>query len=253
MNYFFKIFIFWWSFRAFLERKVFIKNINKNGLVLDVGSGDKPFWRADVIIDKYLNDNQQRNSGPVILDNKKLFIKADVEELPFKDKVFDFVFCSHLLEHVENPDKAIKELMRVSKRGYIEVPNIILDMLKPFPSHLWFCEYEDKTLIFNQKENRNDLYFKNIKKFGDLFFNKSIFQYILAKNYKSIFISLYWENSINFKIKKTENAYFYKSRKNTEKKNLINNIAFFAYLIFYTIITILFYKKKNIELKSLLK
>lgn len=253
MNIIFKILIFWWSFRAFLERKVFIKNINKNDLVLDVGSGDKPFWRADVIIDKYLNDNQQRNSGSVIFDSKKLFVKADVEDLPFKDKVFDFVFCSHLLEHVENPDKAIRELTRVSKRGYIEVPNVILDIFKPFPSHLWFCEYENKTLIFHQKEDRDDFYFKNIKRFGDLFFDKSIFQYILAQNYKSIFISLYWENSINFKIEKTKNPYVYNSKKSNEEKSFINKAAFLAYITFYKIITFIYYKKKSFELKSLLK
>src|SRR3989344_6715828 len=126
MSIIFRVLIFWHSLISFCERKIFVKNIGKNDLVLDLGSGDKPFWRADVIVDKYLEDDRQRSSGPVLLDKNKLFIKADVENLPFKDKVFDFVYCSHLLEHVENPVKAINEITRVAKKGYIEVPYAIV-------------------------------------------------------------------------------------------------------------------------------
>ena len=37
--------------------------------------------------------------------------------LPFSDKAFDYVICSHVLEHVEDPDLLISELMRVSNTG----------------------------------------------------------------------------------------------------------------------------------------
>ena len=35
--------------------------------------------------------------------------------LDFPDKVFDVVLCSEVLEHLEQPEKALKELQRVSK------------------------------------------------------------------------------------------------------------------------------------------
>lgn len=254
MNYFFKILTFWWSFRAFLERKVFIKNIGKNDLVLDIGSGDKPFWRADIIVDKYIKDNQQRHSGSILFDQKKIFIEADVENLPFKDKVFDFVFCSHLLEHVKNPDKAISELTRVAKSGYIEVPNAILDLFKPFESHLWFCDCIDNVLIFHQKEKDKTFFINNTEKFGAIFNNSQIMQYLLARSYKSVFISLYWKDNIKYKIikaKNKDNIYEYKERK-IVNKNLYLRAIFIFYKIFYKALVFLFYKKKNFNVKNLL-
>lgn len=250
MSIFFKVLFFIHSLNSFFKRKILIKDIKKEDLVLDVGSGDKPFWRADVIVDKYLDDNQQRNSGSVILDNRKLFLNSDVENLPFKDKVFDFVFCSHLLEHVENPDKAISELTRVAKKGYIEVPSVIVDILRPFPSHLWFCEYDRGVLIFHQKENKDNFYLKNIKKFGEVFFDKNIFQYLLSKNYKNIFISLYWKDSVKFRLEKSKDRYIYQQEEKQPKKS---RIPFLFYKIFYIIITTLFYKEKNISLARLTK
>lgn len=40
---------------------------------------------------------------------------ANVHMLPFRDKCFDIVYCSHLLEHVENLIKVMHELEGVAK------------------------------------------------------------------------------------------------------------------------------------------
>jgi SAM-dependent methyltransferase len=39
------------------------------------------------------------------------------DDLPFKDKVFEYVFSSHVIEHFFDPIKAIKEWGRVTKSG----------------------------------------------------------------------------------------------------------------------------------------
>jgi SAM-dependent methyltransferase len=41
----------------------------------------------------------------------------DITELPLKDGTMDFVFSSHVLEHVDEPAKAIEEWLRVLKSG----------------------------------------------------------------------------------------------------------------------------------------
>lgn len=41
---------------------------------------------------------------------------ADVHELPFEDESFDLVMCCEVLEHVERPYQALRELKRVSSR-----------------------------------------------------------------------------------------------------------------------------------------
>jgi ubiquinone/menaquinone biosynthesis C-methylase UbiE len=50
------------------------------------------------------------------------FYEHNVEELPFPDKSFDTVICTHTLEHVRNMHLAISELRRVGKKLIIIVP-----------------------------------------------------------------------------------------------------------------------------------
>jgi len=51
------------------------------------------------------------------------FVGVNAERLPFKNKVFDFVLCTEVLEHVPNWKLALKELQRVSrKRILVTVP-----------------------------------------------------------------------------------------------------------------------------------
>jgi SAM-dependent methyltransferase len=47
--------------------------------------------------------------------------KADLQSLPFKDKSYDFVFASHVLEHVIDDNAAIAEIRRILKPGGIAV------------------------------------------------------------------------------------------------------------------------------------
>ena len=44
-------------------------------------------------------------------------IKADICNLPFDDNTFDTIFCNHVLEHIPDDTKAMKELYRVLKKG----------------------------------------------------------------------------------------------------------------------------------------
>ncbi|SDB53877.1 Methyltransferase domain-containing protein [Flavobacteriaceae bacterium MAR_2010_188] len=44
-------------------------------------------------------------------------VKADICYLPFEDDEFDVILCNHVLEHIPNDIKAMKELYRVLKPG----------------------------------------------------------------------------------------------------------------------------------------
>ncbi|MEC5156466.1 class I SAM-dependent methyltransferase [Chryseobacterium sp. MP_3.2] len=44
-------------------------------------------------------------------------VKADILDLPFENESFDVVFCNHVLEHIEDDQKAMSELYRVMKKG----------------------------------------------------------------------------------------------------------------------------------------
>ncbi len=44
------------------------------------------------------------------------FQQADIYRLPFPDRSFDTVVCSEVLEHLDDPDRAVGELKRVARR-----------------------------------------------------------------------------------------------------------------------------------------
>jgi uncharacterized protein YbaR (Trm112 family)/SAM-dependent methyltransferase len=120
--------------------------------VIDIGGGDGPFPRADVICEKFLGDDVER-TNPLGHAGTRALVVGDLENLPFADKSFDFVFCSHILEHASDPTRAINEITRIGKAGYIEVPSEYLEHAATSrTSHLWtILRDADGTLVFRQK------------------------------------------------------------------------------------------------------
>lgn len=104
-----------------------------DGLVLDVGSGGRPYPRSDVLLDR-LTGAEHRCGEDMMIDGRAA-VFGDATKMPFKDKAFDFVIASHILEHIAEPEVFIKELQRVGKAGYIETPNAIFERLYPHPIH----------------------------------------------------------------------------------------------------------------------
>ena len=47
--------------------------------------------------------------------------KVDIQDLPFADNAYDFVFASHVLEHVQNDFKALSEVRRILKPGGVAI------------------------------------------------------------------------------------------------------------------------------------
>ena len=133
----------------YLRHHYFIPGIKHSDLVLEVGSGDNPKPRSDVLVEKFLDNDLERVSSVVV---DRPLICGDILNLPFKDKSFDFVICSHLLEHIEDIEGALKELMRVGKRGYIETPSGLSERLQGYPFHRWYVDLEGQTIVFKEKK-----------------------------------------------------------------------------------------------------
>lgn len=106
--------------------------VPKEALVLEVGSGGNPYPRANVLLDAY-EETRERHWVPLKADRP--LVLGFVERLPFRDKVFDFVIASHVLEHSADPEAFLGELQRVAKAGYIEVPDAFFERLIPYPDH----------------------------------------------------------------------------------------------------------------------
>jgi uncharacterized protein YbaR (Trm112 family) len=178
-------------FRAF--------RVSMNWSVLDIGSGDSPFPPADVICEKFPWDDSERVTG--FIHDRPLVI-GDAEALPFRDQSFDFINCCHVLEHVCHPDLAIRELMRVGKRGYIEMPSSYFEkVFRSYPGHLWFVHNEKGTIVFKPKPQGtldseiNDLYDNHLLDIDSLF---SIYYY--GRMSTLGVVSFFWEKQINYRL-----------------------------------------------------
>jgi len=98
-----------WSLREPLARWLEQEGRTAAGLrVLDVGCGDKPYEPYFATAREYVG---------VDIDNPHADVSAPAEELPFEDASFDLVLCIQLLEHVDDPGRAVRELHRVAKPG----------------------------------------------------------------------------------------------------------------------------------------
>lgn len=143
---------------SFHRRRIAIP-VGPDSIVLDVGSGDKPHWRADVLLDRYVDAGfgGQRSGRAAARITRPMF-DADAAAMPFADGVFDYVVCSHVLEHVPDPAGVVAEITRVGKAGYIEVPEAASAKILDFPSHLWWCRLDTdgarSTLVFTAKQAR---------------------------------------------------------------------------------------------------
>ena len=166
--------------------KKFIENLLKNNSswkILDIGCGYTAHESASVICDVQDLSNFYKD---------KKFVRLNEKTLPFKDKEFDFVIASHVLEHVKDIDFFIKELERVSTKGYIELPTILEDNLvfENKKDHLWHMEFDD---------NKNELQISNKVQYLEPVITVSSIKKFSKYFRQSLVIELYWENSIDFK------------------------------------------------------
>ena len=118
--------------------------------MLEVGSGGSPYYRSNVLADAYVT-TRERSWAPLISDRPTVI--AFGENLPFRDKSFDFVIASHVLEHSTNPALFLSELQRVAKAGYIEVPNALFERLNPYYDHRSEISLRNDCLIITKKAN----------------------------------------------------------------------------------------------------
>ena len=156
----------------------------KNSKILDIGCGYRAHAKATVIADI-------KDFSNFYKDRK--FIKIEEKKLPFKDKEFDFVISSHVIEHVEDFEFFIKELERISSKGYIELPSRLADNLvfENKTDHIWWFLYDDvKKKIKASKKNQILEPFMTVST-GKLF--EKLFR-------ESLIIELLWEEKIDYEI-----------------------------------------------------
>jgi SAM-dependent methyltransferase len=124
-----------------------------DGLVLDVGGGQDPHPRADVVVDKYVFDDFER-SRAAALDFSKPLVVADGHRLPFADGTFVYTIAMHVVEHATDPIRFTAELARVSAGGFVQVPSSESELTFGWPYHPWTIDRDGEVLVFTPKGDR---------------------------------------------------------------------------------------------------
>ena len=162
--------------------KIFEENSNWN--ILDIGGGYRAHKNASVIAD--IQDFSD-------FYKERKFIQIKGKNLPFKDNEFDFVIASHVIEHVAEFEFFIKELERITSKGYIELPSRLGDNLvfENKNDHIWWFNFDDSiNQLLVSKKNQLIEPFITVS-------TAKLFEKIFRE---SLVIELAWEEKIDFKI-----------------------------------------------------
>lgn len=92
-------------------------------------------------------------------------VKADILNLPFKDNSFDIVFCNHVLEHIEDDAKAIKELHRVLRPGGMGIFQVPQDLSLE-------KTYEDFNITSKEERRKHFGQYDHVRVYGKDYFDR---------------------------------------------------------------------------------
>ena len=190
----------------YFDSHLLLKGPKNDDLVIEIGSGDNPRPRSDILVEKFLENSKERASH-VMLDDRPM-ICGDIHNLPFKNNACDYVICSHLLEHLPEVGSAIDELSRIAKAGYIETPSSLSERLCGYPFHVWYVDKENSDqLIFNPKTQA--IHDPQLAQQITHSYNTNEFFRLYCMTNETGLVKLHWKDQINYKvIKPVDQAVF---------------------------------------------
>jgi len=158
---------------------------NSNWKILDIGCGYTANENANFVADVQDFTDYYKD--------KKRFIQIKEKILPFKDKEFDFVIASHVIEHVKDFPFFLSEIERISNQGYIELPTRLGDnfIFENTTDHIWWFVFDDikKKLIACKRT-------QSLEPFLSVASGK-----ILSDMFRESFVlELFWKNKVEFQI-----------------------------------------------------
>lgn len=125
---------------AFINNKMKLISLEKD--ILDVGGG----MGFDKWLLKYKELFNGCNYKTLDCDNATgADIIGNIHNMPIKSESIDAIICSSVLEHVENPHIAVKEMFRILKNNgkiFVYVPSI-------YPYHARKNHYQDYWRFFD--------------------------------------------------------------------------------------------------------
>ena len=124
---------FWYSNHLIDER--LCKTLDRIGInqnIIDVGCGMAYFPKATHLLDI---------SAKPVPDKVVFSIDLDFDKIPYSNSYFNFAYCRHTLEDIQNPNNAFNEIVRVASQGYIETPSPLVEIMKGIDGKVFSFDY----------------------------------------------------------------------------------------------------------------
>jgi ubiquinone/menaquinone biosynthesis C-methylase UbiE len=142
-------------------RERILATVPDDAPVLDVGGWGRPLHRATHVLDLMPYETRglygEPDPGPERF-TAATWVQRDMcdkEPWPFADGEFAFAVCSHTLEDVRDPVHVCRELQRVARAGYLEVPSRAEEQTYGIQGpwvgwghHHWLCDVRDGGIDF---------------------------------------------------------------------------------------------------------
>ena len=111
-----------------------------------------------------------KNYTTTDLNSPIVDIKADICNLPFNDNSYDYILCNHVLEHIYDDEKAMKEIFRVLNKNGIAILQVPIDIKSNLTQDgRDIDDKEVRSKLFGQYDHLRMYgldYFKKLKKVG---------------------------------------------------------------------------------------
>lgn len=132
----------WYRAKAKFLGAYFSEYVSPDAKVLDIGSADGP---AVAFIDEILAKGKGKKIAMDIVPDGlgPDDILGSVEDIPLSKNKFDIVSAFDVIEHVENEDKGLREILRVLKPGGY--------FLMSVPAHQWAWTKHDDELYHKRR------------------------------------------------------------------------------------------------------
>lgn len=122
------------------------------------------------------------------------------EDLPFRDKAFDYSICFHVLEHTDDPEAFVQTLERISSAGYIETPTPLNELVFPYDFHITaIAKTGDNSLKAYGLETYDQKTLLTLRKSISQYVSSQAFLKFYRKNPTLFNTVLRWKGDLNIK------------------------------------------------------
>jgi SAM-dependent methyltransferase len=97
------------------------------GRLIDIGCGEKPYRQ---MLSSFVTEHVGVDHAETLHDKAQVDLIGTAYQIPAENESFDSALCTAVLEHLEEPEQALRECYRVLKRGGIAIYSV------PFIWHL---------------------------------------------------------------------------------------------------------------------